>query len=177
MAVLISETFAFLVILFVIYRYIWPILSGMAKKQQDAIQQKVEDSERAQRDLEQAQLRLESALAEAREEAAKIRDSARADAERLREELREQAELEVERIRQRGEGQLVAERAQMVRRLRAEIGGLLIELAERIIVETLSEDDRKRSTVDHFLDELDEMVDSGGERQDSREPTPVGGGR
>lgn len=161
MAVILSEVFAFLVIVFVLYRYVWPILAGMATKRQDAVQQQVEDSHAAQRDLEQSQLRLESALAEAHGEAARIRDNARADAERLREELREQADHEVERIRQRGEEQLVAQRDQAVRQLRAEIGGQLMALSEQIIVESLSDDERKAATVDRFLDELDEMAASG----------------
>lgn len=160
-ATLLSEIFAFLIILFVLYRFVWPILSGMATKQQDVIQQKVEDSEQAARSLEENRLRFESALAEAREEVAKIGDTARADAERIRAELREQADQEVERIRQRGEEQLVAQRDQAVRQLQEETGGLLIQLAEQIIVDSLSDDERKAATVDRFLDELDQMAGSG----------------
>ena len=168
MAVLLAESFGFLIILFVLYRYVWPILARMATQRQDAIQQQVEASEEAARNLEQAQRRLESALAEAAEEAARIREIARTDAERIREELREQADLEVERIRQRGEEQLLAQRDQAVRQLRDEIAGLLIELTEQIIVESLSDEERKISTVDRFLDELDQMA---GARTDAH---PVG---
>lgn len=169
MAVLLSEIFAFLIILFVLYRYVWPILSRMATKQQDTISQQVDASEEAERDLDEAQRRFESALAEARDEVAKIRDTARSDAERIREELREQAEREVERIRQRGEEQLIAQRDQTVRQLQGEMGGLMMALTERIIVESLSHDERRVSTVDHFLDELDQMVGSGTDRVGDRE--------
>ncbi len=174
MAVLISEIFAFLLILFVLYRYVWPILSGMATKQQAAIQQKVDESEEAARNLALGQRRFESALAEARDEVAKIRDTARADAERIQEELREQADREVERIRQRGEEQLVAQRDQAKRQLQNEIGGLLMQLTERIIDESLSDDKGKRSTVDRFLDELDQMGGSGTDPRDSHGSEDVG---
>ncbi|MBA3799426.1 MAG: F0F1 ATP synthase subunit B [Geodermatophilaceae bacterium] len=174
MAVLISEIFAFLIIVFVLYRYVWPILSGMATKQQDAIQQKVDESEEAARKLELGQRRFDSALAEARDEVAKIRDTARADAERIQEELREQADREVERIRQRGEEQLVAQRDQTKRQLQTEIGGLLMQLTERIIDESLSDDKGKRSTVDRFLDELEQMGGSGTDPRDSHDPEIVG---
>jgi hypothetical protein len=40
------------------------------------------------------------------------------------------------------------------------MGGLMMALAERIIVESLSHDERRVSTVDHFLDELDQMAGS-----------------
>ncbi len=160
MAVLLSEIFAFLIILLVLYRYVWPVLSRMATRQQDTIQAQVDASETAERDLEESQRRFESALVEARDEVAKIRDTARADAERIREELREQADREVQRIRQRGAEQLIAQRDQTVRQLQGEMGGLMMALAERIIVESLSHDERRVSTVDHFLDELDQMAGS-----------------
>ena len=174
MAVLLSEIFAFLVILFVLYRYVWPILSGMASKRQDVIQQQVEESEEAARNLENAQRRLESALAEARGEVARLRDTARADAERIREELQEQAERESERIRQRGEEQLVASRDQTVRQVRAEIGELMMALTERITIESLSDDERKAATVNQFLDELDQMSGPGADGDEEREFVPAG---
>ncbi|MDQ3579865.1 MAG: F0F1 ATP synthase subunit B [Actinomycetota bacterium] len=182
MSVLLSEIFAFLIIVFVLYRYVWPVLARMATKQQDAIAEQVEASEAAERNLEEAQRRLESALAEARDEVAKIRDNARADAERIREELREQADREVERIRQRGEEQLIAARDQTARQLQGEMGGLVMALAERIIVESLSHDERRVSTVDHFLDELDQMAGSDADTVDDRQPmasslSPTSGSR
>jgi len=181
LATLISELFAFVIILFVLYRYVWPILSRMMRERQDVIQQQVDDSGKATRKLKRAEERFDSALAEARSAAARIRDDSRADAHRLREELREQADREVERIRQRGEEQLVAQREQTVRQLRAEIGGLTMALAERIIVESLSDDDRKRASVDRFLADLDEMAGSTGAQdgrqpRDGRQPSPAGGG-
>lgn len=174
LAVLLSEIFAFLIILFVLYRYVWPLLRPMVRQRQDAIQQQVDDAEEATRTLKEAEERYESALATARTEVARIRDDARADASRISEELRAQADREVERIRQRGEEQLVAQRDVTVRQLRAEIGALSLETAHRMIVESLSDDDRKRDTVDRFLAELDEMpgpADAGDDRQE----TPVGG--
>lgn len=166
-ATLLSEVFAFLIILFVLYRYVVPPIAGMTRKRKDTIQQQVQDSEEAARTLARAQERFESALAQARGEAARIRDDARADAQRIRQELRAQADREVERIRQRGEEQLVAQRELTVRQLRAEIGGLSMALAERIIVESLSDDERRRSTVDRFLADLDQLADRDSVERDS----------
>ena len=73
----------------------------------------------------------------------------------MREELRGQANAEVERIRARGEEQLAGQRDQVARQLRAELGGLATQLAEQLIGRMLSDDDRKRSTVDEFLAKLE----------------------
>ncbi|MBV9313746.1 MAG: F0F1 ATP synthase subunit B [Pseudonocardia sp.] len=163
-----AELFGFLLILFVFWRYIIPPLSKSLRERQDMVQKQVEDAEEAQRKLKQAEQRYDQALAEARTEAAKIRDSARADSERIREELREQAKAEVERIRQRGEEQLATQRDQVVRQLRGELGGLALQLAERLVGQHLANDDHQRATVDAFLAELDAAPsDKAGERASS----------
>lgn len=176
MATLIAELIGFVVIVFVLYRYVWPVIEPMMRARQDAIQQQVEDAEEARRKLEEAEKRFESAVAEARNEAARIRDDARADAQRIREELVEQAAREVERIKQRGEEQLAALREQVVRRMRAEIGTQSMQLAERIVVEFLSAEERRSSTVDRFLDDLDELQRRSAADVESRQLAAAGGG-
>ncbi len=157
MAEIIAELVGFVVILLVLYRFVLPLIRKMVSDRQDAVQQQVDDAEEATRKLQDAERRYDSAVEEARTEAARIRDDARADATRLREDLKEQAEREVERIRQRGEDQLAAQREQVIRGLRREIGGQSMQLAERIVVETLSDDTRRSATVDSFLGELERM--------------------
>jgi len=172
-----AEFASFVVIAFVLYRYVWPLLKRMMEQRQDAVQHQVEESERAAARLREAQRRYEAALEEARGEAARIRDDARADAQRIREELREQAERDVERIRQRADEQLVAHREQTVRRLRAEIGGLAMRLAEQLVVDSLADEGRRQATVDTFLDELDRLPGShGAGRAPTPEAAPVAGG-
>ena len=158
-ATLIVELLAFLLILWILRRYVWPPLRKAMDQRQATIRKQLEDAEEAARKLKAAEERYQSALSEARTEAAKIRDTARADADRLREELREQALAEVARIKQRADEQLASERDQVVRELRAEIGGLAVTLAERIIGESLDDDDARRATVDRFLTDLDAMAD------------------
>jgi F-type H+-transporting ATPase subunit b len=97
-------------------------------------------------------------LAEARTEAAQIRDAARAEGQQILEEMRSQAQAESARIIARGEEQLTAQRQQVVSQLRAEIGTLAVELASRVVGESLADDARRSGTVDRFLAELDGMT-------------------
>lgn len=173
MAELIAELFGFLVILFVLYRYVLPMIKRMVRERQDVIQHQVEEAEEATRLLERAEQRFESVVAEARTEAARIRDDARADAVRIRDELVEQAEREVERIRQRGEEQLAAQREQVMRRMRGDLGALSMRLAGQMITETLSDNARKRATVDRVLDEIGGLPER---RADDQRVAPARGG-
>lgn len=154
---LVVEILAFLLILFILYRYVWPPLSKAMNDRQAMINKGVEDSHDANRKLRQAEERYDAAIVEVRSEAARIRDDARADATRIREELKAQADAEVERIRLRGEEQLAGQRDQAVRQLKTEIGGLSMQLAQRIVGDSLIDEDRKRATVDTFLSELDAL--------------------
>jgi F-type H+-transporting ATPase subunit b len=46
----------------------------------------------------------------------------------------------------------------VVNELRGQIGALAVDLAGRVVGESLADDARRRGTVDRFLDELDSMA-------------------
>ena len=173
MAEFIAELVGFVVILFVLYRFILPPVKTLVGNRQDAVQKQVDEAEEATRNLEAAQARFETAVEQAKGEAARIRDDARADSTRIHEELVAQAEQEVERIKQRGREQLVAQRDQVVRGLRAEIGGTSMQLAERVVVSSLADDTARSATVDSFLTEIESMP---ARADDSRQAAAAGGG-
>lgn len=160
---IISTLVAFAVIVFVIYRYVWPLLAKMVKDRQELIQRQVDDAAEAERLNAEAQQRYDSAVADARNEAARLRDDARADATRIKEELVEQAKAEVARLKQRGQDQLVAERDLTARRLRGEVSGQSMQLAERIVVDDLKDDTSRSASVDSFLAELGDLPVRGGQ--------------
>lgn len=160
---IIVELVIFLVVLWVIWRYVVPPVKRVMQQRQDMIRKQIEESQEASEKLAAAERKYEEALDEARTEAAKIREGARAEAQRLKEEMRDQAEQEVAGIRQRGEEQLTTQREQVVRELRSEIGNLAVTLSERMVGESLADDSRSSGTVDRFLDELDGMSATDGQ--------------
>lgn len=154
----IIEIIGFLVVVAVLWRYVSPRIRKATKGQQDLIRDQIKASEEATAQLSQAQRKYEDAVAEARVEAAKIRDGARADAQRIVVEMREQAEREVARIKQRGEDDLIQQRQQVLRELRARIGELSVDLASRLVTEHLSDEAQRAATVDLLLGELEQMA-------------------
>jgi F-type H+-transporting ATPase subunit b len=152
-----AELVAFVIILWLIGRYIAPPVQRAMRERQEMIKKQVEDSEKAASQLEQAQQQYRELLAQARTEAAKIRDGARADAQRLSEEMREQANEEVARIQRRGEESLAQQRDQVVRELRSDVGELAVHLASRVVGESLEDEARRSGVIDRSLDELDQL--------------------
>ncbi|MPZ00881.1 MAG: F0F1 ATP synthase subunit B [Actinophytocola sp.] len=152
---IILGTIAFLVLLFVLWKYAVPRFEKLYEERVEAIEGGIEKAEKAQAEAEQARQQFNAQLAEARTEAAKIRDDARLESERIREDLRAEAEAEAARIVAAGEAQLEARRAQIVAELRSELGRNSIDLASRIVGESLEDEARRKGTVDRFLAELD----------------------
>src|SRR5829696_5306499 len=77
---------------------------------------------------------------------------------------RAEAMEEAARIVARGEEQLTNQRQQVINELRGQIGALAVDLAGRVVGESLAEDARRSGTVDRFLAELDGMAASGAGR-------------
>ncbi len=151
---------AFAVVLFVVFKFVAPQFEKAYKARRDAIEGGIERAEAAQAEAKAALEQYRAQLAEARTEAAQIRDAARAEGQQILEELRTQAQEESARIVARGEEQLAASRQQVVNELRGQIGSLAVTLAGRVVGESLEDDARRRGTVDRFLDELDAMSSS-----------------
>ena len=98
---------------------------------------------------------LESQLADARHEAARIREEAREQGAQIVAEMREQAQTESARIVEHGKVQIEAERQHAVASLRAEVGALATGLAGRIVGESLDDEARQSRVVERFLAELE----------------------
>lgn len=167
----VAELVGFVILVFVLWKYVLPLVGAMVRKRQDEIQIQVDEAEEATRKLEDARGRVDNAVQRAEAEGARVRDDARAEATRIREELKAQAEAEVERMLQRGREQLVADRDQAVRTLRTELGGASMELAERVIRTTLDDDRARAGTVESFLSEIENLPSPRG----SVRATTVGG--
>jgi F-type H+-transporting ATPase subunit b len=65
------------------------------------------------------------------------------------------AQEERDRIIAAGNEQLAAERQTIIRELRAEVGTLAVDLASRIVGESLADEARQRGTVERFLSDLE----------------------
>ena len=155
---IIVGTITFAIAFFVLAKFVWPRFEQVFRARREAIEGGIERAEAMQAEAKASLEQYRAQLAEARTEAAQIRDQARAEGQQILEELRAQAQEESARIVARGEEQLAASRQQVVNELRGHIGALAVDLAGRVVGESLEDDARRRGTVDRFLDQLDGMA-------------------
>ena len=152
---LIVGLIAFLILLFVIARFVVPRFEAAYAERREAIQGGMEKAERAQAEAEAALVEYRQQLAEAREEAGRIREEARTEGAAILAEMRERAGAEAARITESAQRQVEAERQQAVTQLRTEVGGLATELASRIVGESLTDTARQSRVVERFIAELE----------------------
>ena len=149
---------AFLLLLWIMQKFVSPRFEALYSERASKIEGGIERAEQAQAQAQKMLDEYKEQLAEARAEAARIRDDARAEGTQIVEELREQAQAESARIVAQGQHQLDAQRAQIVAELRADLGKVAVQLAGKVVGEALEDEARRRGTVDRFLNELDAVA-------------------
>ena len=168
-ATFLVELAAFAIIALILGKYVIPPINKAMTARQDAIRKQFNDLEEAKSGAQQAEQEFKAQIADARHEAARIREEAREQGAAIVAEMREQAQAEASRIVEHAQAQISAERQQAVATLRAEVGALATTLAGRIVGESLEDDERSNRVVDRFLADLDtletaEAVGQGGDR-------------
>lgn len=160
------ELAAFALLFFLLAKYLIPPINRAMTARQDAIREQFADLDRAKQEAHQAEEEFKAQIADARHEAAKIREDAREQGAQIIAEMREQAQAEAGRIVEHAHTQIAAERQHAVATLRAEVGALATALAGRIVGESLKDDERSGRVVDRFLADLETLETSREAAQD-----------
>jgi len=145
----------FAVILLVVWKYALPKMGAMLDERSALIEGNIEKASEAKAEADAALEEYRAQLADARGEAAKIREQARADGTKILVELKEQAQAEANRITAAAQATIEAERQSALVSLRSEVGTLALSLASGVIGESLTDDKRAGSIVDRFLADLE----------------------
>lgn len=152
---LIWGTLAFVIVLVFFIWKVLPRLNAGLDARRNAIEGGLKRAEEAQAGAQEALENYNAQLADARAEAAQIREQARADGAAILAELKEQASAEAARIAANAQVQIEVERQAALLSLRAEVGALALDLASKVIGEALSDDKKSVAIVDRFLADLD----------------------
>ncbi len=155
---LIIGAISFFVVFGALAKVLMPRISTTLEERTDKIEGGLRRAEEAQAEANRMLEQYRAQLADARHEASRLREEAKEQGAQIKAELR--AEGEAERQRIAAHAQLDADRQQAITALRAEVGALAVELASRIVGESLEEEARQRRTVDRFLAQLEERSGS-----------------
>jgi F-type H+-transporting ATPase subunit b len=148
-------TVAFLIVFILLARVLMPRISKTLEERSDAIEGGLKRAETAQAEANEVLDQYRAQLAEARHEAARLREQAREEAAQMVAQGRADGAAERERIIATAAAQVDADRQQALHALRAEVGTLAVELASKIVGESLADEARQSRMVDRFLADLE----------------------
>jgi len=160
MSTFIGQLLGFAVIVYLVWRYVVPLVGRLMNARQNAVREQLDEAAAAADRLEEASQAHTIALEEAKAEAQRVVEEAHADAERVTEQLRAQADIEVERIKVQGAKQIERLRAQLIRQLRQDLGYESVRRAGELVRDHVANRAQQSATVDRFLNELDAMAPS-----------------
>jgi F-type H+-transporting ATPase subunit b len=158
---LIIGSIAFLIVFALLAKVLMPRISTTLADRTEAIEGGLKRAEEAQSEANRILEQYRAQLADARHEAARVREQAKEEAAQIIAQGRADGVAERERIIASASAQIEADRQQALTVLRAEVGSLAVELASRIVGESLADEARQSRLVDRFLGEL--MQEASGE--------------
>ncbi|CAB4929729.1 MAG: F0F1 ATP synthase subunit B [Actinobacteria bacterium] len=154
-AELVVGAIAFTLLFLTLRKFVTPMFEKAFTERTNAIQGGIERAEKAQLEAQRALNQYTEQLAKAQTEAQTLREEARAQGAAIIEDLRTKAQEEAARITATAQASIEAQRQQAVTSLRAEVGALAVELASKIVGESLDDAARQSRVVDRFLEDLE----------------------
>jgi F-type H+-transporting ATPase subunit b len=150
---LIVGLIAFAVLFFFTWKWVIPSFKKVLEERREKIQGEMERAEATRKEADKLQEEYRTQLNGAREEANRIIEESRATADQLRRDLQAKAEEEAQGIVARAQEEIRAERDRVFQELRAQVGSIAVEIAGRVVGQSLDEKTHQR-LIDEFIDEV-----------------------
>jgi F-type H+-transporting ATPase subunit b len=143
----------FFLLLGILYKVAWPSLQAALAAREKAIVGSLREAEATKAEADGVLAEYRAKLADAQSEAQRIIDEGRRTGEQIVADARSRADVEAQQILTRAQSEIAAERDRAISALRAELAGLSIELASRVVGKSL-DTAAQRALVDSYIDEL-----------------------
>ena len=147
-------TLSFGIVIFILGKFAWkPIMKGL-KERENSIDDALHAAEKAREDMKELKFSNEQLMREAKEE----RDAMLRDARKIRDniigEAKTKAEEEANRIVETAKENIHYEKMAALTELKNQIAILSIEIAEKIMKEDLSKNEKQKELVNKLLNEV-----------------------
>ncbi len=144
---------AFLILFVLMVKKGFPAVKGAMDARAERIRGDLDAAEQARTDAQAVQADYEARLADAKSEASRLIDEARASADQVKADLMVRHEAEITDLRTRAAADIESSRAQAIADLRAEVAGIALGAAERVVQSSLDAEVQGR-LIDAYIDEV-----------------------
>jgi F-type H+-transporting ATPase subunit b len=130
---LIVQMVVFAIVIWIVMKYIWPIILGAMEEREKKIASGLAAAEEGQKSLSEAKSRADEVIKEARTRALSIESQARTQANQIIEEARKAASLEGEKELAKAKSQIELESNRARDSLRGQVVSLAVAGAKRVL--------------------------------------------
>lgn len=147
-------TISFLLLVLILGKFAWKPVLKMLKERENKIEDSLKQAEKAHEEMKQLKFSNEELLRDAKNERDSILREARVIREKLIEEARAKATEEADRIVESAKESLKYEKLQALTELKNQIALLSVDIAEKLLQDELSKDDKQNKLIEKFLSEI-----------------------
>ena len=149
-------TIIFGLVLFVLAKFGFPLITGMVDKRNKRINDSLEAARTAEEAIAHLKEEQERIIAETRAEQNKLMQEAAAERDRMIAQAQDQARAEAQKILDEAKVRIGQEKEEAMKELRNEVAKMSLAIAEKVVRKDLSSDSSQKDLVDKLVDELSE---------------------
>jgi len=142
--ILLAQTISFSIVFFVLWKFAYGPIFAMLNARRDKIAESLANAEKIKGDVAKTEADRQKTLTDAGEQANKLIVDAREAAARVRETETQKAIAAAEQIVTKAREAAAQERAQMLAQLKREVGQLVVKTTATVTGKVLNADDQKR---------------------------------
>ena len=147
-------TITFLVVFFLLWKFGFPVITGMVKERQAFIDESLKKAHEANERLANIQKEGESILQEAREKQAQILKEAAETRDAIVEKAQTKARSEGARLLDEAKAAIEQEKKAAIADIRQQVAALSVEIAEKVLRQNLKDDKSQMDLIDRMLDDV-----------------------
>ena len=144
----------FLVVFFLLWKYGFPVITGMVKERQAFINESLKKAHEANERLANIQKEGESILQEAREKQAQILKEAAATRDAIVEQAQTRARSEGARLLDEAKAAIEQEKKAAIADIRQQVATLSVQIAEKVLKQNLKDDKAQMDLIDRMLNDV-----------------------
>lgn len=139
-----AEIINFIIIFYILKRYLYPPLFKVLKKRQDLAKESIEQSEKSRKALEKAQAEEKAIIKKAQTAANEILKDARDQSIVLIQEAEETAKKQTQRMIQEAKSQIAIETEEAEKRLSEHVSNLSMEILRKSVSNIFSDEEQSK---------------------------------
>jgi len=147
-------TISFIILFFLLRKWVWKFILDSLNERESTIDNALKSAEEAKAAMAQLKSENEALLQEARNERDNMLKEARDTKNQIIAEAKDKAKVEAERISKQAREAIKNEKNAALTELKNQVAALSIEIAEKIIKEELSSQDKQKALANNLVDDM-----------------------